>query len=75
MSHTWRVETACSSRGRSEGGAVGPELSNRPTVPLRHKLIMHIALHSDRTDLTVSQTQACGEIIIYSEAYWKGNVV
>lgn len=36
---------------------------------------MHIALHSDTTDLTVSQTEACGGIIIYSEVYWGGNIV
>lgn len=35
---------------------------------------MHIALHSDTTDLSVSQTEACGEIIIYSEAYWEGKL-
>lgn len=36
---------------------------------------MHIALHSDRTDLTTSQTEECREIIIYYEAYRERNIV
>lgn len=42
---------------------------------LRHRIIMHIALHPDVTDSTVSQTAACGEIIIYSENYCEENTV
>lgn len=30
--HESYVEAACSTAGRSEGGAVGPELQNRSTV-------------------------------------------
>lgn len=63
------------------GGAVGPELLlDRPLLPpsalsADTKLIMHIALCSDMTDLTASQTEACGKIIIYSGDYREGNVV
>lgn len=32
-----------------------------------------MALHSDRTDLSVSQTEAHGGITVYSEACWEGN--
>lgn len=34
---------------------------------LRQKLIMHITLHSHRADLTVSQTEPCGENNIYTQ--------
>lgn len=47
MSHTWMLG-GCRYSGWSEGGAVEPKLTG--FTLLRHKLIMHIALHSDRTD-------------------------
>lgn len=74
MSHPWRLEATCRSSQQSEGGAVVPELPDSPTL-LRHRIIMHIALHPDVTDLTVSQTAACGEIIIYSVDYCEENTV
>lgn len=61
------------------GGAVGPELlldrPPRSALSADTKLIMHIALCSDMTDLTASQTEACGKIIIYSGDYRAGNAV
>lgn len=65
---TWRAPAV--PRGGQRVVLLDPEL---PTVP--QKQIDNACCITFRQDLTGSQTEACGEIIIYSEAYWVGNIV